>query len=170
MEEIVKIYTDDPNVPYKSTTLNAKHTKMEIDGLFGKWGIKDVYWHYDPDKKEIYVQFNINEKIHDKEINVVARVDAPLIWNRETRRTPERVNWDISMRVMFWFIKSHLEAAYLSHSGKVVAFLPYIAAADGQTTLKDVIIPRLEQIQDLPALTYTEPIKENPEWIKKQNI
>jgi hypothetical protein len=161
-----KIYSDDPNVPYKTTTLKALHTKSEIDGLFAKWGVKDVYWHYDPEHNEVYVQFKIEEKIQDRELSAAARVDAPIVWNHKTRKAVESVNWDISMRVMHWFLKSHLEAAYLSHSGKAVAFLPYIAGSDGKTTLKDIVIPRLEQIQDMLALT-DESIIEKPEWIKK---
>jgi hypothetical protein len=42
----LKIYSDDPNLPYKTTKLNALYTKSEIDGLFAKWGVKDVYWHW----------------------------------------------------------------------------------------------------------------------------
>jgi len=51
------------------------------------------------------------------------------------------------MRVMYWFIKSHLEAAYLLQSGKTAAFLPYIASKDGEKTLKDVIVPRINELQ-----------------------
>jgi hypothetical protein len=56
------------------------------------------------------------------------------------------------MRVMYWFIKSHLEAAYLLQSSKTAAFLPYIASKDGEKTLKDVIIPRINEVQQLSAL------------------
>ena len=56
------------------------------------------------------------------------------------------------MRVMYWFIKSHLEAAYLLQSSKTAAFLPYIASKDGEKTLKDVIIPRMNEVQQLAAL------------------
>ena len=42
----MKIYSDDPNLPYKTTKLKALYTKSEIDGLFAKWGVKDVYWHW----------------------------------------------------------------------------------------------------------------------------
>jgi len=56
------------------------------------------------------------------------------------------------MRVMCWFIKSHLEAAYLLQSSKTAAFLPYIASKDGEKTLKDVIIPTMNEVQQLAAL------------------
>jgi hypothetical protein len=45
-----------------------------------------------------------------------------------------------------------LEAAYLLQSSKTAAFLPYIASKDGATVLKDVIIPRMNEVQQLTAL------------------
>lgn len=147
----MKIYTDDPNLPYKTTTLKAPHTKSEIDGLFAKWGVKDVYWKWNPEANNIFVQFKIVETIDGIPMEVSAKVQAPIIWQHETRKAPESVNWDICLRVMFWFIKSHLEAAYLLQSSKIAAFLPYIASNDGRV-MKDFIIPRLSEIQSLPEL------------------
>ena len=122
-ETILKIYSDDPNLPYKTTKLKALYTRSEIDGLFAKWGVKDTYWRWDPDNNEVFVQFKIVEKIDDVPRQFSAKVEAPAIWDRKTRSKAESINWDISMRVMFWFIKSHLEAAYLLQSSKTVAFL-----------------------------------------------
>ena len=149
----MKVYTDDPNLPYKTTKLRALYTKSEIDGLFAKWGVKDVYWHWDPEHNDVFVQFKIVEEIDSLPLQVSAKVEAPTIWDHKTRSKAESVNWDISMRVMFWFIKSHLETAYLLQSSKTAAFLPYIASSDGERTLKDVIIPRINEVQKLAALS-----------------
>jgi hypothetical protein len=150
--DVLKIYGDDPNLPYKTTKLNALYTKSEIDGLFAKWGVKDVYWRWDPERNDVFVQFKIVEEIDGVPLQVSAKVEAPVIWNHKTRSNAETVNWNISMRVMYWFIKSHLEAAYLLQSSKTAAFLPYIASKDGEKTLKDVIIPRINELQRLDAL------------------
>ena len=98
------------------------------------------------------MQFKISEDIDGVPLQVSAKVEAPSIWDHRTRSKAESVNWDISMRVMYWFIKSHLEAAYLLQSSKIAAFLPYIASKDGGKVLKDVIIPRLNEVQQLAAL------------------
>jgi hypothetical protein len=148
----LKIYSDDPNLPYKTTKLKAIYTRSEIDGLFAKWGVKDTYWRWDPDHADVFVQFKIAEDIDGKSIQVLAKVEAPAIWDHKTRTKAESVNWDISMRVMYWFIKSHLEAAYLLQSSKTAAFLPYISSGDGSHTLKDLVIPRLNELQHLAAL------------------
>jgi hypothetical protein len=148
----LKIYSDDPNLPYKTTKLKALYTKSEIDGLFANWGVKDVYWHGDPEHNQVCVQFKIVEEIDGTPLDVSAKVEAPAIWDHKTRAKAESVNWDISMRVMYWFIKSHLEAAYLLQSSKTAAFLPYIASSDGAKVLKDIIIPRMNEVQQLAAL------------------
>ena len=154
----MKIYSDDPNLPYKTTKLKALYTKSEIDGLFAKWGVKDTYWRWDPDNKDVFVQFKISEVIDDVPREFSAKVEAPAIWDHKTRSQAERINWDISLRVMFWFIKSHIEAAYLLQSSKTAAFLPYLSISDGSRTLKDVIIPKLNEVQHLLALpTRPEP-------------
>ncbi len=148
----MKIYSDDPNLPYKTTKLKALYTRSEIDGLFAKWGIKDVYWRWDPEHNNVFVQFKIAEEVDGVPLEISAKVEAPAILDHRTRSRMETVNWDISMRVMYWFIKSHLEAAYLLQSSKTAAFLPYIASKDGATLLKDILIPRLNEVQQLAAL------------------
>jgi hypothetical protein len=92
--------------------LKALYTKSEIDGLFVKWGVKDVYWHWDPQNNEVCVQFKIEEEISGAPMHVSAKVEAPAIWDHRTRAKAESINWDISMRVMYWFIKSHLESVF----------------------------------------------------------
>jgi hypothetical protein len=148
----LKIYSDDPNLPYKTTKLKALYTRSEIDGLFAKWGVKDVYWRWDPEHNDVFVQFKITEELDGVNPQVSAKVEAPAIWDHKTRAKEECVNWDISMRVMFWFIKSHLEAAYLLQSSKTAEFLPYISSGNGSQTLKDIIVPRLNELQRLIAL------------------
>jgi hypothetical protein len=132
--------------------LKALYTKSEIDGLFAKWGVKDVYWRWDLEHNDVFVQFKIVEEIDGIPIQVSAKVEAPAIWDHKTRSKAESINWNISMRVMYWFIKSHLEAAYLLQSSKTAAFLPYITSKEGDRVLKDVIIPRMSEVQQLSAL------------------
>jgi hypothetical protein len=148
----LKIYSDDPHLPYKTMKLRALYTKSEIDCLFAKGGVKDVFWHWDPEHNNVNVLFKIEEEIEGSSLQVSVKVEAPAIWDHKTRSKAESMNWNISLRVMYWFIKSHLESAYLLQSSKTAAFLPYIASKDGAKVLKDVIIPRMNEVQRLVAL------------------
>jgi hypothetical protein len=148
----LKIYSDDPNLPYKTTKLKALYTKSEIDGLFAKWGVKDVYWHWDLEGNDVYAVFKISEEIGGFPVDVSARVDCPVIWKHKTRAKAEEVNWNISLRVMYWYIKSHLEAAHLLQSSKAAAFLLDLAGKDERQTLKDIIILHIGNLQKMAAL------------------
>jgi hypothetical protein len=156
---MLKIYTDDPNLPYKTTKLNSKYTQMEINGLFGKWGITDYAWKWNPEQNEIFVEFKFSETIQGLEVQPVVHVNCPVVWNHKTRNAAEEPNWNISMRTMFWFIKTHLEAAYLQRSSKTVAFLPYISTGEGGEILADKIIQNMERIKNMPALPEVNPEK-----------
>ena len=132
--------------------MKAVYTRSEIDDLFAKWGVKETFWRWDTEHNDIFVLFTIAEEFDRKIREISAKVEAPIIWDHKTRSKAECVNWDISMRVMYWFIRSRLEAAYLLQSSKAAAFLPYIATKDGSHTIKDLIIPRLGELQRLLAL------------------
>jgi len=151
-----KIYSDDPLVHYKNSAVNPERTKAEIDGVLAEWQVTDVYWHWNPQANDIYVMFKINETIKGVPLKVSVRIDCPIVWDKaRSRRRPytlEQVNLRISMRAMWWYIKTHLEMAYVTHSSKTVAFLPNIAGVREGQTLKDIIIPRLVDIQNLVAL------------------
>jgi len=151
----MKIYTDDPLVPYKTTVVSELRTKAEIDGILAEWQLSDYHWHWKPEQNDIYVQFLLEEDVGGLPVKVTVKVVCPIIWDRENKRgrppRPEQVNVRISMRCMWWFIKSHLEMAYVTQSSKTAALLPYIASASGQM-LKDLLIPQISQLQPLRAL------------------
>ena len=157
----MKIYADDRVVPYKSTKINPLGTKADIDGLLARWGITHVAWIWDPGNNNVTLQFQINETINGVLVNPVIRLEPPRIWNKGTRNKKEEINWSVSMRVLHWYLKSQLEMAHLAQYDRTTMFLPYIQTRD-EKTLREVILPRLEQLRELPALS--EP---SPEQLRK---
>lgn len=160
---IQKIYSDDPLIHYKRSTISPNRTKVEIDALLGFFGVgDDVHWHivgsldpWKPSDNNVYVEFIIEEMINNIRVNLPVRIDCPTIWNKGTSRTSEQINWTISMRELWWFLKSHLEMAYVMRSSRVVAFLPYIGHEKGHQ-VKDLIIPKLGR-SEFPELTQQAP-------------
>lgn len=144
----VKIYDDDVLVPYKDTKISKDQTRAEIDGLLARWGIRDSGWHWDLENQEIFITFQMKETVGEIEIQPLIRVDAPLIYHKKTRAKPEWINWNVSMRVLFWYLKSHLEAAYLRGSSKTAEFLPQVQVSlpIGQRSLGEVLIPQTNEL------------------------
>lgn len=161
MWKMGKIYTDDPLVHYKSSSISPERTKVEIDMILAQWGIKDTHWHWDPAHNEVYVQIKMEEKMPNLELPVVAtvKVECPTIWDKESPRArpprSEKVNWRVSMRALHWFLKTHLEMAYVMKSDKIRAFLSYVKVSEDKE-LGDLVIPRLQSLQELEALPIIE--------------
>jgi uncharacterized protein YicC (UPF0701 family) len=150
---MVKIYSDDPDLPYKTTEINALRTKAEIEGLLVRWGITKYAWDWNPPHNIVKLEFQINEKFGDSTISPMILLHCPMIWDKAGKRgKPETINWNISLRLLHWYVKNGLAWAYTSQSEKTVAFLSYVEMREG-IQLKEVVKQNIEQISALPALT-----------------
>jgi hypothetical protein len=145
----MKIYAEDRLVPYKTTKIDPLTTKAEIDGLLARWGIRKVMWNWNLEIDEVTLVFELPPEFGMKQS---IKLEPPRIWTKGNRNRQEEINWQVSMRVLFWFLKTNLENAYLMQFDKTTTFLPFILGFDGQTKLKDIIIPRLERVSELQAL------------------
>ena len=150
----MKIYSDDPLVHYATTELSPERTQQQINGILAEYGVKKVAWNFDI-PREVWVLFDIVETIEDVPIKVAVKVVCPTIWDpvrpraHDPSKRLEGINWKISMRAMYWYIKTHLETAYAMQSTKTVAFLGFIQSADPNKTLKDYILPQLKRFAQL---------------------
>jgi hypothetical protein len=154
---LIKIYVDDPLVHYALTDVPIQRTKMQIDGILAEYAVKDVFWHFDI-PISAYVTFGIEEEVQGRKISLGVRVDCPTLWDREKsargRRPyqPEAINWKVSLRVMYHFLKTHLETAYAMQSGKAIAFLSYVRTGKDRQ-VKDEMLQNLNQYS---ALDYVQ--------------
>ena len=145
----MKLYTDDRLVHYKDTTINPMSTKAEIDGLLATFGIKKVMWEWDLQNNMVSVAFQISEVINNRTVEPVVKLEPPRIWSKTTRKHREEINWAVSMRHLWWFIKSHLEMAYCFQSNKTTEFLPHIQISETKT-LKEVMFTEIKHFAALP--------------------
>jgi len=145
-----KLYSDDRDVPYSTTKILPIKTRSDIDAILARWGITKVMWEFDIENNNIQLAFELPyEKFGDANINPVIKLEPPRIWNKKKRNKPETINWQISMRILHWYIKDSLAMSYAMQSQKAVAFLPYIQTSTTET-VKDVLLPRLSLLKALP--------------------
>lgn len=152
----MKIYSDDPIVPYKKTQVDPRTTKADIEGLLARWGIKKSGWDWDLENGRCILEFQYFESINDIPVSQWVKVEPPIIWKRKsTKRTGNQediINWSVSLRVLFWWVKVNLEMTYLSQSDKTTMFLPFIMNAE-EKTLAQVLVPKItKQMLDVPSL------------------
>lgn len=154
----LKIYADDPAVPYKTTKIDPLTTKSEIEGILARWGIKKAGWEWDLENGKAILEFQYSEIINDAPISQWVKLEAPIIWNKKpkTKRTigpiQETINWAVSLRTMFWWLKTHLEMTYLQRLDKTTMLLPFIMNAN-EKTIAEILVPKISrQLLEQPSL------------------
>jgi hypothetical protein len=141
-------------------------TKAEIDGLLARWGIRQVFWDWNPEKARVMLLLKLPETFGNIQLGV--RFEPPRIWTKGNRRRNEEINWVVSMRVLSWSLKSVLESAYLMQFDKTTTFQPWIVSSDGKTQLKGVIIPRFCRLVEFKALPTEEQVREEEKRMAKK--
>jgi hypothetical protein len=153
----LKIYVDDPAVPYKSTKIDPRTTKSEIEGLLARWGIKKAGWEWDLESGKATLEFQYSEMIDNTAVSQWVKVEAPIIWNKKSKthrsfNSEETINWAVSMRTLYWWMKTHLEMTYLEQADKTTMFLPFIMNAN-EATLANILVPKIKgQLLEQPSL------------------
>lgn len=96
--------------------------------MLARWGIKKLGWNWDMENNDVSITFQIVETLPDgKKIAPIITIGPPKIYHQTSKRNPkETINWPLSMRLMYWYVKSHLEMAYLMQTSKAIEFLPYV--------------------------------------------
>lgn len=152
----MKIYVDDPAVPYKDTKVNPLTTKQMIEGILARWGIRKAGWEWDLEADKCVLEFQYVEKVDGKDVAQWVRLEAPRIWSRPKKNSQakpvgvESINWAVSLRVLYWWLKTHLEMTWLEQSDKTTMFLPFIESSEGKT-LSQLLVPKItRQLLDQP--------------------
>jgi hypothetical protein len=177
----MKIYTDDPRVHYITTTITPDRTRDEISEVLRAYDTDDIHWHWRPEANDVFVQFIIEEIIDGIPAKIKAKVVMPTIWDKGNRnahtpdRRVERVNLAVSMRAMYWYIKTHMETSYAMQSSRVAAFLPDMVTPGGNRYF-DTLKERLSQYAALDehvepeAQREVEVIKPKPRNVTSEAI
>lgn len=156
----MKVYDTDPLVPYKSTNINAARSKQMIEGTLAEYGIIDYGWRWHPKDNHVILFFGIDETLNGKRVTNRVRIEAPLIYHKATKKTSEYVNWDVSLRVVYWYVLTHLQASYVLGRTRLEEFLPNVVLS-----LKDGSERRLGEVlavngHDLETMAKALPEKE----------
>lgn len=141
---MIKIYTDDPLVSYAHSTIGPDRTKLQIDSLLREYNVADITWHWKPEIYDVWVGFVLEENIDGFHARVAVKVVCPILWDkaqkrpRDPSRAKDNPNLQVSMRVMYHYIKTHLESAYAMQSSRVAGFLPDIVTQKGSRFFDDI--------------------------------
>lgn len=95
----MKIFANDPRLPYRSTTISPIVSKAHIDDILSKYGITKTFWNWDLERNIVELGFQLSETFRGIDIDQLIRMKPPTIWKRHRRGKPESIDWKLSMRV-----------------------------------------------------------------------
>jgi hypothetical protein len=159
---MVRIFTDDSRVKYVTTSISPERTRDEISEVLRAYDTDDIWWRWKPEVNDVFVQFNVEEKINGVNAKVSVKVVMPVIWDKAVTRSPdpkrrvEHINLKVSMRGMYYYILNNMQNAYTMQSSRVAAFLPDTIQPNGKRFF-DNLKNHIDQFAALP-----EPVKETP--------
>ncbi len=155
-----KIYDDDREVYGRTSDIPARTSKNDIDGILARFGVKDVWWRFDIPNNDVFVSFKLTEKFGTKMLNLPVLLSPPRIYhkvkNSRGRIIREELNWNASMRNLYWYILTHLSQAYVHQSGLFTEFLGNILSENGRKITELMH----EQYQALPETIPPQQTKE----------
>lgn len=107
------------DIPYAGTKISAAKTKMDIELMLKEFGIVAMRWTDTPDSIKGFelplLEFIVKTEINGVEKEIGFKIQPPLLKARKrvngkygnvvTTSVPEQ-----SMRLLFWYLKSRLEA------------------------------------------------------------
>lgn len=153
-------------VPYADTSVAPEKTRMEIEKMLYEFGIEAVRW--TTIKENVELKFVVRD---DRGQQYTVRVQPPVmkVRRRERGRYGEvqtQVSSASSMRLLFWWLKSKLEAISYGLVSFESEFLANIAGnlpGGQEVTVGDLLIPKLA------GLDMTDIAKALPEPKKETN-
>ena len=104
--------------PYSDTKADPTTSEVQISKLLEEYGVSGTQWTKDFSKKTVSLRFVVEAEIKGKRMNIAIELIPPLFEAR--RRTYDQIsgryekiyapNWAQSFRLLYWYLKTKLEA------------------------------------------------------------
>ena len=160
------------DIPYRSTTIPYGQSKIDIEEMLKEANALALRWTETPDSMKgvalPVLEFILSVQWEGKEKQFGIRIQPPLLYDRKKDRLRGVItmpNRNASMRLLYWYLKSRLEAVKFGLEDVFDAFMSRVinALPDGRTitlgetvrqhpTIVKEILPTFE-IKALPSTT-----------------
>jgi hypothetical protein len=137
------------DIPYRNTSIAYGQTKSDIDEMLKEAGAIALRWTETPDSMKgvalPILEFIFTVRWEGIEKQIAIRIQTPLLSDKKRDRSRgiiETPNRNASIRLLYWYLKSRLEAIKFGLDDAFEAFMSRIinSLPDGQTvTLGETI-------------------------------
>ena len=167
-------------IPYLTTKINATQSRMDIEKMLKESGINDTRWTSIDNRMTLEFIWKFEEEGTKKQI--AFKVEAPTIKIKGYAKAHDKGSGiifyrreDVEMRVLWWWLKSKLDAVYFNLESMEQAMMSQIMIPlpNGETTTVGALISKAiktDAVQALKALPGTVSLTPVLDWKKKQII
>lgn len=138
--------------PYAGTQVDAYNSQVKITKLLESFGIEGVQWTTLFREGKVELRFPIETEIDGVKKNFMVKLQPPSLKEKHRTYDPvkgrhvveEAPNWSQSMRLLYWYVKSKIEAIAYGLVSAEEEFLSDIVYAlpDGQESTIGKIITK----------------------------
>lgn len=148
------------DIPYRTTTIPYGQTKTDIDEMLKEAGAIALRWTETPDSMKgvslPVLEFMLSVELEGMEKQFRVGIQPPLLYDKKRDRSGviETPNRNASMRLLYWYLKSRLEAVKFGLEDVFDAFMPRVinSLPDGRTiTLGETMRKYPSLVKDLPT-------------------
>lgn len=126
--------------PYSETKINWAVTQGHIQGMLEKFGVDGIQWTSGRIEDEFILRLAF---IHESESGKLScQIDVPIPREKDRNRLT---------RMLYWFLKSKLEAVEAGFRDFEEEFLPYILDPAQKKTLYQIAKPQLQELGVKPV-------------------
>lgn len=132
------------DIPYRNTTISYGQSKNDIEEMLKESGVIAIRWTETPDSIQgvslPILEFILNDVYNGVEKQIGVRIQTPLLYDKKKDITSP--NRNASMRLLYWYLKSRLEAVKFGLDDVFTTFMSRVinTLPDGQTiTLGETI-------------------------------
>jgi hypothetical protein len=168
------------HLPYENTSIDPLTTRAEIDAMLHEFIIIDqdtgqkstwisaIRWTDLPPQMPT-LEFMVDYVMEGIKKRVAIRLQPPLLYRRVRRRqgTLNEPQPSQSMRLLYWYVKSKLEAVMFGLTDASHEFLSHVLVSlpgGRMETVGSIIIDQIKESK-IPALPSKEPEPESPKVI-----
>jgi hypothetical protein len=157
--------------PYKSTKIDPDRTRVDIDKLLRKYGVKKIIWASDYESNDVQLAFEVEAEIQGIRKGFTVKVRPPLIlkrvrvYNRKLMKSEhiQVPNWPQSMRILYWYLKSKIESVAFGLVSIEKEFLSQIMISlpEGNSTVGEALEPVMlrDKLSTIPALEHVKKVE-----------
>ena len=150
--------------PYENTKIDPDSSRVDIDKLLRSYGIQKIIWASDYEHNDVRLAFEIEAEIQGIRKGFTVTLRPPLILKQIRLYNPKKgitekvkvPNWSQSMRMMYWYLKSKVEAIAYGLVSVEKEFLSQVMVSlpIGSSTVGEILEPIMtyDRLDSLPYL------------------